>query len=470
MVKRSFFTFIVFLVCSVLKADPPFSSNVEVSSDPWSSNQNETGLAVDYPFVYCNWNDSRSGNWHIGFSRSENGGDYFLDDTLIMDNFYSDDGDPVLQVGEDGTLYQLWLSFSSTTYYGRLVLMKSYDHGVTWVDTVFPSGFSGTGHLPDKPWFRVKGDTVYIVYADFNTWTWYGQVKFTRSLDGGASFEPPISVSGAPSDIGLPFIAVDPAGKVYVIWMDTDSYQFKMAVSTNGGESFTQPTVVHSVQFTSNSNWRAHPIPSLETGGPDTLYLTWLDDRFGSWDILFSKSTDGGVTWSNPIKVNDDTGYGLQMMPMLSVDSSGIIHIAFYDRRTGLWEIRYARSTNRGLSFEPNIRVSDQSFYGNYFMGDYMGIASDNSYVYVVWSDGREGDQDIYFARGEGLVGALCGDANGDGAIGPDDIVYIGNFLFWGGPQPVSPLDPNGDGVWDNLDILYLANFLYWGGPAPCEG
>lgn len=460
---------LVFAFSLFLYADPPFSPNVEVSNDPYSSNQNETGLAVQYPYVYCNWNDSRTGNWHIGFSRSDNGGNSFADDTLLIDYYYSDDGDPVLQVDNSGTTYCLWLSFSSSSYDGRLVLLKSYDHGITWADTSYPP-VSGTGYLPDKPWFRVRGDTVYVVYASFNTWTWYCQIKFTRSLDGGETFETPISVSGSPTNVGIPFIAVDPQGHIYVIWFNSDSYIFYMAKSTNGGVSFSSPMFVQDVYFTGSSNWRAYPIPSLEAGGNDTLYLTWLDDRYGSWDVLFSRSLNGGASWSSPIRVNDDTGYGLQNMPMLAVDSSGAIHIAFYDHRTGLWDIRYARSLDRGLTFEPNLRVSDAAFSGEYFMGDYMGIVVDNQYVYTTWSDGRNGNQDIYFSKGTGLIGYICGDANGDGDISAADLVYLSCYLYAGGPAPVSPLDPNEDGSWDTQDLVYLANYLFAGGPPPCGG
>ncbi len=63
----------------------------------------------------------------------------------------------------------------------------------------------------------------------------------------------------------------------------------------------------------------------------------------------------------------------------------------------------------------------------------------------------------------------LCGDANGDGEIGPLDLNYLGNYVFFGGPPP-DPLvsgDANGDCTIDQLDILYLAYYLFYSGPQP---
>ena len=64
----------------------------------------------------------------------------------------------------------------------------------------------------------------------------------------------------------------------------------------------------------------------------------------------------------------------------------------------------------------------------------------------------------------------VCGDANGDQKVDLVDVVYLANYLYNGGPEPISPLDPNQSGEWDVSDLVYLANYLFAGGPAPCEG
>lgn len=65
------------------------------------------------------------------------------------------------------------------------------------------------------------------------------------------------------------------------------------------------------------------------------------------------------------------------------------------------------------------------------------------------------------------LIGGQKGDANGNGSVGVDDIFYLINTLFAGGPPPVGPADVNGDGQVSVADIFYLINYLFAGGPAP---
>jgi uncharacterized delta-60 repeat protein len=64
---------------------------------------------------------------------------------------------------------------------------------------------------------------------------------------------------------------------------------------------------------------------------------------------------------------------------------------------------------------------------------------------------------------------ALRGDANGDGAIDPADIVYLINYLFRSGtpPDPVQVGDTNSDGITDPADVVYLINYLFRNGPPP---
>jgi hypothetical protein len=63
----------------------------------------------------------------------------------------------------------------------------------------------------------------------------------------------------------------------------------------------------------------------------------------------------------------------------------------------------------------------------------------------------------------------LVGDANGNGAIEPGDVVFLINYLFRNGPPPDPPQagDANGDGALEPGDVVYLINYLFRGGPPP---
>lgn len=73
-----------------------------------------------------------------------------------------------------------------------------------------------------------------------------------------------------------------------------------------------------------------------------------------------------------------------------------------------------------------------------------------------------------------GYVGATFvqrGDASGDGVINSADVIWLLNYLYKGGPEPI-PLeagDVNCDGVINSADVVYLLNYLYKNGPPPCD-
>ncbi|MCK4223767.1 MAG: dockerin type I repeat-containing protein [candidate division Zixibacteria bacterium] len=75
-----------------------------------------------------------------------------------------------------------------------------------------------------------------------------------------------------------------------------------------------------------------------------------------------------------------------------------------------------------------------------------------------------------YFAPSCYYVGIKPGDANCDGHVSLGDIVYLGNYLYRGGPPPryLWAGDVNCDGVIDQGDSVYLINYICKGGPPPC--
>jgi hypothetical protein len=129
-------------------------------------------------------------------------------------------------------------------------------------------------------------------------------------------------------------------------------------------------------------------------------------------DVLWSKSSDGGVTWSVPVIVNDDPGLFDDTWPEVALDAAGRVHVAWYDHRDDpangiLTTMYYARSDDGGASFGPSARFSTGAAVNwsnvstNIFpnMGDYSALVADGMNVYVNWADGRGGTPDSYFAR-----------------------------------------------------------------------
>jgi hypothetical protein len=122
-------------------------------------------------------------------------------------------------------------------------------------------------------------------------------------------------------------------------------------------------------------------------------------------DIFVARSTDRGASWSSPLRVNDDPA-GVrkdQFNQWLSVDAvTGSVNLSWNDARNDptdtKTDIFFSQSTNGGLSFAANVKVttamSDESAHnpfadaGNQY-GDYEGIVAFDGSIHPIWTDGR---------------------------------------------------------------------------------
>jgi hypothetical protein len=112
------------------------------------------------------------------------------------------------------------------------------------------------------------------------------------------------------------------------------------------------------------------------------------------------------------VKINDtpagDTT--LQFYPAIAVDPYDNIHVVWHDTRgrSRYWIGQYyAYSTNYGTTWSANERISDTVAYTNIFIGDYTACAASNRYVYALWCDCRNGQNnpDIYFSYRNNPIG-----------------------------------------------------------------
>src|SRR5206468_1654457 len=204
------------------------------------------------------------------------------------------------------------------------------------------------------------------------------------------------------------------------------------------------------------------PIPAMNvdpnSGG---IAIAWPDVRNGNQDIFFAYSTDGGATWGTNHKINDDAGSTSQWMVDLAIDGTGKVHAAWEDGRTGGWNISYANTAARGATWTTNLRVSSEDTSGTYNRpGDYFSIeAGPNDYVYVIWTDGRGQNFDIYYARNPGFPGAtLMASTNPAGLkVQIDGVTYtspaqktvvIGSVHTIGAPDPQPPSGSTSRYLW----------------------
>ncbi len=437
--------------------------NIRVNTDATTEVQNEQQIAVnptDSLNFACNWRDFRVGYRQVGHAATLDGGRTWVAETLYVEPTYTWDSDPGMTVDRDGNFFAIILSFFSTSQPNGFFVYESTDKGVTWssprtVVNDVPNVFEDKEFIACDRTSSPYQDNLYVAWARFVNF-YSPAVYVTRSTDRGFTWSAPFNISDVNGGLQFPVPAVGPAGQVYVAWV-TNS-QILIDRSTNGGASFgTDRTVqnVASMLRYVKGTISTFSFPALDvdiSGGPSNgyLYCAFMDNGTDGYpDMFFTRSTDQGATWSGRVRINDDplNNHIDQFHPWLTVDQTGCISVIFYDSRNDpaniLSDLYMAQSTDGGVTWLPNVRVTDTSFdltAGSYreqpridpnrpradragLIGEYNGVAATSrNNVLPIYTDTRLGNQDTYVAP-RATVGneeRSAGDKHETGSFGPN--------------------------------------------------
>jgi Fibronectin type III domain len=210
---------------------------------------------------------------------------------------------------------------------------------------------------------------------------------FSRSDDGGLTFSVPKNLSPNLGSVRSfsPQLAVDRGGHIDIAWLDSRTGGGLFFIrSTDEGASFSAPAKVWTVV--------AEPDPlSLRTAtGPNgQVYLVWTKASFESGcAILFSRSLDGGVTFSSPAQLSNDPVGQCSDNPVPLVDSSGNIDVVWTTTEDFSFSssVFFSRSTNEGATFSvPKSPSGILPFFSLNEDGAQIAVDPDGE-IEVVWS------------------------------------------------------------------------------------
>ncbi|MBP1178019.1 hypothetical protein JOE49_005271 [Paenibacillus sp. PvR133] len=313
---------------------------------------------------------------------------------------------------------------------GAVVIYRSTDDGATFSPPVVIN--PGFGDYINNDWTNITTDNagaspylghVYVTYnrqynVDFNA---QSTAFYQRSTDGGLTWDRPLLLSNIQSSTERPEPAVDKYGSVYVSWIRTgpQTPAFFIRRSFDGGATFSGDILVSNITLVPNPlpvpgyDFRILNFPSLAadcSGVPsttNTLYAVWQDFGQGYSNILLSKSSDFGGTWSAPIIVTDSPPGSQNFFPAISVSpKTGLVVVVYYTNRLDGFnlDVFTAQSSDGGNTFT-NSRLTTTSFNPNVggggeeseLIGDYIDVAivPPNSYL-AVWTDTRTGSLTIF--------------------------------------------------------------------------
>jgi hypothetical protein len=445
-------------------SDITVGANRDVSNEPGP--QSEVFIAVDTqnPNVLAAGSNEIFRNPQRTYFSIDGGASWVGADQPLVDEqgtTWTFASDPGVAIDTRGTIFfsQLLIASVDDNFKGDAMIVNSTtDGGATFSPgRILKKDLNAgaLGRFEDKPFIACDTnlaslfrDNVYVAW-DTTQGAGTSRVNLARSVDHGVTFsvrriDDTNSGSGA-AEIGAD-PAVGPNGEVYVAWLDVTHSTLQIDRSFDGGVTFGSDSTITPMIIRFDTGIpsikvrRALVYPSIDvdrSSGPHRgrLYCAWTDqaDQTHTFldgaetDIFFAFSDDGGLQWSSPVRVADDVVGADQFYQWLSVDlTDGSVNISWYDTRNDpakrKTDIYFTRSTNGGLSFSANVRVTtastdescpvceeciaqsgfnacrsfcrqscDAEIFNQY--GDYSGIASFGGVSHPIWTDRRTGER-----------------------------------------------------------------------------
>lgn len=374
----------------------PTNPNILVGAwqqDRWADGSSRALVAATSLDGGRNWIRTR-----LPFSRCGGG-------TVMNNGDYQRASDPWVSYSPNGAVHAMSLSTSGDV--NAMLASRSFDHGRSWTNaaTLILDGaaaFNDKNAITADPF---DADYVYAVWDRLIAASNRGPAYFSRSINGGASWEAarPIFDPGTRNQTIGNIVVVLPGGLLLDVFAQIDSplgglQRARVAVirSFDHGGTWSAPVYIADMlgvgttdPTTGTAVRDGAIVPEIAVAPNGTVHVAWQDSRFsgGAYDaIAVSHSSDGGLSWSTPTRVNGAPDVPA-FTPSIHVASDGTVGVTYSDLRSDtpalplLTDSWLARSTDGGATWR-DLRIGEPfdmnaaPFARGLFVGDYQGLAS----------------------------------------------------------------------------------------------
>jgi hypothetical protein len=417
----------------------PFTSyQVNVTAN----GQNITGDAANEPSIcvdptnhnrmaigWRQFNSVASNFRQAGWGYTSNGGISWTFPGVLDGVFRSD---PILVSESTGQFLYLsllqdffddiWRSANSGGSWIRLGPATGGDHQWFTIDNT-----NSPGHGFQYQWWSTAGNN-------------YGGRQFSRSTNGGSTWMDPINVPNSPI---WGTLDVDTTGNLFIGGVTSNTLQNWCVRSSNAKNGAVIPSFDQSTPVNLGGNIvYSKPINPMgivgqiflavdRSGTSTNNYIYMLasvrpNGAANGTDVMFARSTNGGQSFSAPIRINTDPvdPNKWHWFGTFSVAPNGRIDAVWLDTRaaanhTGS-QLFYSYSTDGGITWSRNVAASESfnpflGYPNQNKMGDYMTVVSDNGGANVAYCATFNGEEDIYYVRLAPGVSVPVADFNADG-------------------------------------------------------
>jgi hypothetical protein len=163
-----------------------------------------------------------------------------------------------------------------------------------------------------------------------------------------------------------PKLAVSSSGVLYLLTTSGDGNQTELSLlmSHDGGDTFMAPVRISEAHAQVRSHGESSPT-LVET--PTAIYVLWEQNgENGTVDLMLARSRSFGRRFDKPVRVIDKTKPSFNGFSSLGVAPNGDVYVVWLDGRdapetAGTFSLYLARSADRGATFEPHLRVSENA-------------------------------------------------------------------------------------------------------------
>ncbi len=346
------------------------------TGNSYMPSNSQRAIVADGLNVHVVWYDAFIGNYLIYYTRSTDGGNTWRPDTnLILTNYEATK--PCIAV-TGNYLHVAWVDRrigNDEIYY-----KYSTNGGVSWgpdtrmTDNVYTS---------QQPSIDAQGQTVILMRSDNISGSY--EIYYRRSTDAGITWGADTRLTNSAGSKLNPAVKIE-GSNVYVVWDDgrnganTEIYFNR---STDNGITWQSDTrLTNFAQPSSNA--------SFSVSGSQ-LHIAWQDYRDGNAEVYYKNSTDGGTTWSPDMRITNNGSNSWN--PSIFAEGPHV-HIAWEDNRDGNYEVYYNVSSNNGVTWGADTRLTNAADNSNR-----PNLTVSGSKVHVVWHDYRDGNFEIYYKQ-----------------------------------------------------------------------
>jgi len=386
-----------------------------ISVDPTDGNKMTIG--------WRQFNDVTSNFRQGGWGYTTDGGLTWTFPGVLQDNVFR--SDPVTNSDEVGNFFYLSLRSDGFSFFCD-DLWGSTNGGQSWVERSPDQGAGGG----DKQWLTIDktgGPGHGFQYqADDGINCSGGGVQFQRSTDGGVTWQAPISIPQGPV---YGTLDVDTNGNLFIGGEGNTFYCVRSSNAQFGGQTptFDQVTPVNMGGDLGGGGINPDGLTGQcflavdRSGGPtnNNIYMlaSVVPPGRNTTDVMFVRSTDGGLTFSAPVKVNDDpvNPNKWHWFGTFAVAPNGRLDAVWHDTRNAAnntdSQLFYSWSTDGGVTWAPNVAVSNpfnpfEGYPNQNKIGDYITIVSDETGANVAYAatfnfnpNRNQHEEDVYYVR-----------------------------------------------------------------------